>query len=49
MHYGSYMEIIYLLCKEDLRRVDEITNWDLERFLFQGEYLIRKRIVENLK
>jgi len=47
--YGAYMEIIYLLCKADLRLVDEITSWDLDRFLFQGEYLLRKRIVENLK
>lgn len=48
-HYGGYMEIIYLLCKEDLTRADVVINWSLDRFLFQGEYLLRKRIIENLK
>ena len=26
-----------------------ILHWDLERFLYQGEYLLRKKIVENIE
>lgn len=48
-HYGGYMEIIYLLTKGDFTKFDEVVSWDLHRFLFQGEYLLRKRIVENTK
>jgi hypothetical protein len=48
-HYGAYIEMIYILCKGDFTKFEEITSWDLHRFLFQAEYLIRKRGVENLK
>lgn len=48
-HYGAYMEMFYILCKGDFTKFDEISKWDLHRFLFQAEYLIRKRDVENLK
>jgi hypothetical protein len=48
-YYGGYVEIIYLLCSADLTKSDEVLNWDIERFLYQGEYLLRKKIVENLK
>lgn len=48
-YYGGYMELIYLLTGGDFTKFDEIMNWDLERFLFQGEYLLRKKIVENIK
>jgi hypothetical protein len=47
-HYGAYMEIIYLLTKGDLSKMDEITDWSVERFLFQGEYLLRKKRIENI-
>ena len=43
------MEITYLLCQGDFLKFDEVMNWDLERYLFQGEYLLRKKIIENLK
>jgi len=48
-HYGAYMEMIYLLCNGNFTKFEEITNWELERFLFQAEYLLRKRDVENIK
>ncbi len=48
-HYGSYMEMIYVLCKGDFTKFPEIIEWDLHRFLFQAEYLIRKKDIENLK
>ena len=48
-HYGGYLEIIYLLTGGDFTKMDEVLEWDIDRFLFQGEYLIRKRIVENTK
>jgi hypothetical protein len=48
-HYGGYMEITYLLTKGDFTKFDEVLNWDLDRYLFQGEYLLRKRVVENIK
>lgn len=48
-HYGSYIEMTYVLCKGDFTKFAEVMAWDLDRFLFQAEYLIRKRDVENLK
>lgn len=47
--YGGYMEITYLLTGGDFTKFDEVLNWSLERYLFQGEYLVRKKIVENIK
>ena len=48
-HYGPYIEMFYILCQGDFTKFDEISDWDLHRFLFQAEYLIRKRDVENIK
>lgn len=48
-HYGGYIEIIYLLTQGDFTKFDEVVNWDLHRFLFQGEYLLRKRTIEQMK
>lgn len=48
-HYGGYMEIFYLLSNSDFSKFDEIMNWEVQRFLFQGEYLLRKKTVEQLK
>lgn len=43
------MEIAYLLTKGDFTKFEEVLNWNTHRFLFQGEYLLRKKIIENLK
>lgn len=43
------MEIAYLLCEGDFLKLDEVTSMPTEKFLFLGEYLLRKRIVENIK
>ena len=48
-HYGGYMEMVYTLCKGDFTKFEEIVNWDLDKFLFQAEYLIRKKDIENIK
>lgn len=59
-YYGSYMEIVYLLCKGDFTKLGRdynfglfkistgIMSWDRERFLFQGEYLLRKKRIESI-
>lgn len=48
-HYGGYIEMTYLIAGGDVSRFDEITGWDLDKYLFLGEYCLRKRTVENLK
>ena len=48
-HYGGYIEMTYLITGGDVSRFDEITNWSLDKYLFLGEYCLRKRVVENLK
>jgi len=48
-HYGPYIEMVYILCKGDFTKFEEIIAWDLNRFLYQAEYLIRKRDTENIK
>jgi hypothetical protein len=48
-HYGAYMEIMYSLCKGDFLKMNQIEKWETEKFLFLGEYLIRKKDVENKK
>ncbi len=47
-HYGGYMELVYLLTNGDFTKMDEVTEWSLERFLFQGEYLLRKKRIESI-
>lgn len=48
-HYGGYAEMMYLLISSGFGRFDEIIDWNLERFLYQGEYLLRKKDVESIK
>lgn len=48
-YYGGYKEMVYLLCSGDLTKSDIITSWELDVFLFQGEYMLRKKIVESIK
>lgn len=48
-HYGGYIEMTYLIAGGDVSKFEEITNWSLEKYLFLGEYCLRKRTVENLK
>jgi hypothetical protein len=49
IHYGGYIEITYLIAGGDVSKFEAITNWSLDKFLFLGEYCLRKRTVENLK
>ncbi len=46
--YGGYMELAYLLTKGNFLLLDEVTKWPLERFLFQAEYLLRKKRIESI-
>jgi hypothetical protein len=48
-YYGGYAELLYLITQGDFTKSDIVLSWSVERFLHQGEYLLRKRIIENLK
>jgi hypothetical protein len=48
-HYGGYIEMTYLIAGGDVSKFEEVTNWSLDKYLFLGEYCLRKRTVENLK
>lgn len=49
-HYGGYPEMVYsLLQSRVFKSKEEIYNSKTEEFLFWAEYLIRKKIVENIK
>jgi hypothetical protein len=48
-HYGGYMELTYMLLAGDFLKYEKLMNMKTEEFLFFGEYLLRKRNIENLK
>jgi len=48
-HYGGFMEIMYLLCKGDFAKMEEVDKWKTSKFLYLGEYLLRKKNVENIE
>lgn len=48
-YYGAYAEMTYLIGKGIVKDFKTIWDWDLDFFLFWGEYLLRKRDVENIK
>jgi hypothetical protein len=48
-HYGGYAEMTYLMGGGKVKDFKEIWSWDLDYFLFWGEYFLRKRDVENIK
>mgnify|MGYP003632827931 CR=1 FL=1 len=47
--YGGYMEITYLLTNGHAKDEELVWSWGINRFLFRGEYSLRKRDVENIK
>lgn len=47
--YGGYMEMTYLLTNGHALDEERVWSWGLNRFLFRGEYALRKRDVENIK
>lgn len=47
--YGGYMEITYLLTNGHAIDENNVWSWGINRFLFRGEYALRKRDVENIK
>lgn len=48
-HYGGYAEMTYLIAGGRVMDFKTIWDWDLDYFLFWGEYLLRKRDTENIK
>jgi len=46
--YGGFMELMYLLCKGDFFKMEAIDKWDTEKFLYLGQYLLKKKNIENL-
>lgn len=48
-HYGGYAEMTYLIANGLVKDFKSVWEWDLNYFLFWGEYLLRKRDVENIK
>ena len=47
--YGGYVELIYLIATVYGYKPNEVLQMKCEDFLFWGEYLSRKRFVENIK
>lgn len=47
--YTGYIEIIYLLCNGDMTKVEQVKEMPTQDFFFWGEYLFRKRYIENVK
>ena len=47
--YAGYTEMIYLICKGDFLKINEVMQMKTQDFLYWGEYLLRKRFVENIK
>lgn len=47
--YGSYTEMVYLYCNNDLLRVNEVFKVPANQFLFWCEYTFRKRQVDQIK
>lgn len=48
-HYGGYAEMVYLIAGATNRDFQDVFKDEVNYFLFWGEYLLRKRDVENLK
>ena len=48
-HYGGYTELVYLICNGNITKVDKVFKMKTSEFLFWGEYLLRKRIIEQVK
>lgn len=47
--YGLYTEMIYLMSRGVILDIEKIMQMKCIDFLFWGEYLLRKRFVENIK
>ena len=47
--YGSFIELMYLITRGDFLKMKQVDDWKTVQFLFLGEYLLRKKNVENMK
>lgn len=45
--YGAYMEMIYILTNGNLLEKDKVFKMPAQSFLFDVQYLLRKRGIEN--
>lgn len=48
-HYGAYAEITYLLACGNALKFDRVNKMPLNEYLALGEYVLRKRAVENIE
>ena len=48
-HYGSYMQITLGLMQAGFGSFESILDWNLEKYLYLGEMVVRRKIVENIK
>ncbi len=48
-HYGAYAEITYLLAYGNALKFDKVNKMPLNEYLALGEYVLRKRAVENIE
>lgn len=48
-HYGAYAEITYLLACGNALEFDRVNKMPLNEYLALGEYVLRKRAVENIE
>ena len=49
LFYGGYTELVYLCATFENISPKVVFEFDTKYFLFWGEYLLRKKIIENLK
>lgn len=47
--YGAYAELTYLIAHGEALKFDEVNSMSLSKYLALGEYLLRKRSVENIE
>ena len=47
--YGAYTEIVYMIAQGDVLKTEEVFKMKAHKFLFWGEYLLKKRKIEDIK
>ena len=47
--YGGYTEMVYLISTTFAYKPDEVMELNVLSYLFWGEYLLRKKITENIE
>lgn len=47
--YGAYTELVYMIAQGNILEVNKVFKMKAHEFLFWGEYLLKKRNIENIK